>query len=117
MPDKISQQAKGENITQVAGDLNIITIDINGEIDDAAKFIREGKCSEAINLLERSWRLYNDKMTARQKYRTQANIGHAYDQMEKFDDAARYWLKAFQYDPDYEEAQARQAGSHELSIQ
>ncbi|MCK5270328.1 MAG: hypothetical protein KAJ46_06070, partial [Sedimentisphaerales bacterium] len=108
MPDKISQKAKGENITQVAGDVNI-AIDINVEIDDAAKFIREGKCSEAINILERLWRHHNDKMTARQKYRTQANIGHAYDQIEEFDNAARYWLKAVQYDPDYEEAQARQA--------
>jgi len=113
MSDKVSQKAKGNDITQIAGDVNInINIDIDSEIDDAANFIRDSKPAEAINLLERLWRRHNDKMTDHQKYRTQANIGHAYEQLSKYDETARYWLKAFQYEPDYEGARARQAWAY-----
>lgn len=85
------------------------TFDIENEINDAATFLKEGKAAEAINLLERLWRKHNDKMSDRLKYRTQANIGAAYNQMDNFEEAARYWLIAYQYEKNYEEAQARQA--------
>jgi tetratricopeptide (TPR) repeat protein len=109
MPDKLSQKAEGDGNIQIGGDVIINTVDYTCEIDEATKLIKDSKHDEAINLLERIWLKYNDKMTPRQKYRTQANIGHAYDQLGKYEDASRYWLKAFQYDPDYEEAQARKA--------
>jgi len=112
MSKKISQKlVKGDHNTLVAGDMNI-NIDITGEIDNAATFIKEGKAEGAINLLERLWQKYSDKMTAREKYRTQANIGHAYNLLEKFEETAKYWFRAVQFDPDYEEAQSRQAWAY-----
>ena len=99
-------------MTEIIGMDIISAIDIDSEIEDAKSFMKVGKTAEAINLLERLWRKYEDIMTARQKYRTQANIGHAYNQMERYDEAARYWLRAVQYEPDYEEAQARQAWAY-----
>ena len=102
----VKQSAKGNKITQVAGNATIINIDIDSEISSAAEFLRKAKPVEAINLLERLW---SREMTPRQKYRVKANIGHAYDQLRKYEDAARYWLEAAQYEPDYEEALARKA--------
>jgi len=48
-------------------------------------------------------------MTGNQKYRTRANIGHAYLALEQDEKAAHCFLYAKQYDPENEKARAREA--------
>lgn len=99
---------------------------INAEIENAVHLLEEQKTSDALVLLQRLWLQKNHLMSNRQKYRTKANIGHAYDHLEKPRQAIDCFLEAKQYDPKYEKARAREAlaylymgnikRAHELSI-
>ena len=86
-----------------------VRIELTAEIDNAVQMLKKHKYLESIALLDRLWLQHNDVMSPRQKYRIKANMGHAYDGLAKWKDAARYFLDALQYDPEYEAARAREA--------
>jgi len=99
---------------------------IDAEIENAVHLMEEQKTSEALVLLQRLWSQKNHIMSNRQKYRTKANIGHAYDHLEQQKQAIDCFLEAKQYDPKNEKARAREAlaylylgnikRAHELAI-
>lgn len=89
--------------------INNYEIDITNEIDEATRLIKNAQYSDAIGVLKRLWHKYNDKMSDREKYRTQANIGHAYEGLDDYENTVKYWIDAVRYEPDYHEAKARQA--------
>lgn len=95
-------------ITEIAMDL-FHGLNIETEINSAADILRNREAKQALRIFERLWQGHNEKMTPREKYRTKANIGHAYEQLGKYEKAAEYWLDAKQYDPTYEKARAREA--------
>jgi tetratricopeptide (TPR) repeat protein len=97
------------SITEIIGMDIISSIDIVTEIEDGVKLIQEGEVKSALLLLGRLWAKHSDKMSGREKYRTRANIGHAYDQIGEYQKAAESWLEAKQYDPNYEAAREREA--------
>ena len=88
------------------------TVEINSEIDYAASLLKESKAHEARALLERLWSQHNDKMSPRQRFRVQANIGHSYQAAGEWQEAAQYFLKAKQHDPTYEKASVLEALAH-----
>ncbi len=91
-------------------ELNIgVTVHLEAEIDNAARLLTDDKPQEACALLSRLWEQYGHDMNGHQKYRTLANIGHAYEQFDERQKAAEYFLKAKQYDPENEKARAREA--------
>ena len=85
------------------------TVEITAEIDFATSLLKESKPLEAMVVLERIWSQHNDKMTKRQRFRVQANIGHSYQELNDFQAAARQFLKAKQHDPSFERARALEA--------
>lgn len=85
------------------------TISLQAEIDNAARLLNDNKHTEAMCLLERLWEQHRHVMTGHQKYRTRANIGHAYDQLDQRQRAAECFLVAKQFDPENEKARAREA--------
>lgn len=95
-------------ITEIAMDL-FHGLNIETEINSAVDILRNREAKQALRIFERLWQGHNEKMTPREKYRTKANIGHAYEQLGKYEKAAEYWLDAKQYDPTYEKARAREA--------
>lgn len=106
----VKQAAKGENIQQVAGNLIIKSSeDIQSTFEDAAKLINEGSAKVAEVLLERLWRLHNDKMTPRQKSNCWRLLGCSCDRQDKMNDAGKYFLKAKDYDPEWEKARVFEA--------
>ena len=86
-----------------------VTVHLEDEIENAARLLNENKPQEALILLERLWERHSHEMTGHQKYRTRANIGHAYDRLDQRQKAAECFLEAKQYDPDSEKARAREA--------
>ncbi len=97
------------DISEIIGlDLGV-TVHLQSEIESTAQLLKEHKSSEALVLLERLWEQYNSAMTGNQKYRTRANIGHAYLAQDQYEKAAHCFLKAKQYDPENERARAREA--------
>ena len=107
---KIKQNITGNNNIVAGGNIVYPSLeDIDTANDDAAKLITEGKPTAGLSVLELLWKRHTDKMTGRQKYRTKANIGHAYEALGEYEKAADRFLTAYQYDKQYEKARARQA--------
>ena len=97
------------DISQIIGmDLGV-TVHLQSEIENAAQLLKKHKSPEALVLLERLWEQHSSAMTGNQKYRTRANIGHAYLALEQHEKAAHCFLEAIQYDPQDEKARAREA--------
>jgi tetratricopeptide (TPR) repeat protein len=105
---KIEQSAVGNNIVQVAGDY-IDLVSVDRTLDGAQERLQAGEYVAGLRMAENIWRLAESKMIPRQRYRTKALMGHAFDGMEKMDKAAECWLEAKDYDPAYERARAHEA--------
>lgn len=82
---------------------------IDGTLDEISKLNTEGELQASIAIAQRLWNHHQDKMSPRQKYRTKAMIGHAYDWQDNYKKAAELFLEAKTYDPEYEGARAREA--------
>lgn len=101
------QVAKGQNITQVMGDLVVKgSADIQGYFETAANLINTGESRTGQVLLENLWKLHNDKMTPRQKSNCKRLIGCSYDRQDKSEQAGKYFLEAKDHDPEWEKARA-----------
>ncbi|MHC4617287.1 MAG: tetratricopeptide repeat protein [Planctomycetota bacterium] len=85
------------------------TVHLEAEIDNAVRLLNEDKHQDALVLLNRLWEQQSHAMTRHQKYRTRANIGHAYDGLGQRKEAAECFLEAKQFDPEHEKARAREA--------
>lgn len=79
------------------------------EIEYAADLLRGEKTRQALSFLQRLWDGHSNEMSPWEKYRTKANIGHAYERLGKYEKAAESWLEAKQYVPSHEKARAREA--------
>lgn len=88
------------------------TLEITAEIDHAKDLVKGSRPLEARAILEHLWSQHNDMMSARQRFRVQANIGHSYQAQAQWEEAARCFLKAKQYDPMYEKARELEALAH-----
>ena len=82
------------------------------EIDQARDFLLKRQPDTAIALLEHLKSEKWDKLTEREKYRVEANIGHAYRQKGHLHDAANQFLKGVAYQPDDENAQCLKVEAH-----
>jgi len=76
----------------------------HAEIDRAAQCLKEKKPEAALVLLESLCREHWDRMTNRERFRVEANVGHAYMRQGKYEDAAKQFLRARQHQPDDEDA-------------
>lgn len=103
----VKQTAKGDHITQVAGDLIVkVPEDIQSVFDESAELINKGKAETAQVLLERTWRHHNDAMSHRQKSNCWRLLGCALDRQDKTEEAGKYFLQAKDLDPTWEKARA-----------
>jgi tetratricopeptide (TPR) repeat protein len=109
---KITEKILGFNKTHVSNIIGLdlgATVHLQAEIENAAQLLTDHKPLEALVLLERLWEQHSTVMTGNQKYRTRANIGHAYLALELHEKAAHCFLEAKQYDSENEKARAREA--------
>jgi len=84
------------------------------EIDAAANYLKEGKPETALDLLEKLETDALGQMTAREKYRVRANIGHAQRLLGRPKEAAESYLVAKQYQPDVEDARWLESMAYSL---
>jgi tetratricopeptide (TPR) repeat protein len=84
-------------------------IQLESEINNATQFLNKDEPQNALVLLMRWWEQYNNYMSAHQKFRTKANIGHAYAALGNFEKAAEYMLEAKSCNPEHEKARAIEA--------
>jgi len=97
------------DISQIIGlDLGV-TVHLQADIENANRLLKERKSTEALVLLERLWEQHSTVLTGNQKYRTRANIGHAFLAQDQHEKAAYCFLEAIQYDQVNEKARAREA--------
>jgi len=82
------------------------------EIDVAVGYLKKQQADIAIEKLESLRRNHWDELKPREKYRTLANIGHAYDQQEQYEKGADYYIKAYDWQKEDEEAMALNAAAH-----
>lgn len=82
---------------------------LNAEIDVARDYTLQGKPRIAIAFLDHLWRRNVDKMSPREKFRVQANLGHAYDALGERAKVAEHFFKAKGFLPDDEHAQSLEA--------
>ena len=109
---KITEKILGFNETDISNIIGLdlgATVHLQAEIENAAQMLTDHKPLEALVLLERLWEQHSTVMIGNQKYRTRANIGHAYLALEQHEKAAHCFLEAKQYDPENEKARAREA--------
>ena len=109
---KITERILRLNETDISNIIGLdlgATVHLQAEIDNAAQLLTDHKALEALVLLERLWDQHSAVMSGNQKYRTRANIGHAYLALEQHEKAAHCFIKAKQYDPENEKARAREA--------
>jgi len=109
---KITEKILGFNERDIGSILELdlgVTVHLQAEIENAARLLNENQPLEALILLERLWEQYKHVMTGHQKYRTRANMGHAYDRLDQRQRAAECFLEAKQFDPENEKARAREA--------
>lgn len=85
------------------------TPDANAEIDVAAGRLKAGEPDIAIHMLEELRRKRWDTLSAREKYRTAANMGHALERKGEFKKSAKYYLEAKEHQPQDEKARAMEA--------
>jgi len=109
---KITEKILGFNETDISNIIGLdlgATVHLQAEIENASQLLTDHKTLEALVLLERLWKQYSTVMTGNQKYRTRANIGHAYLALEQHEKAAHCFIEAKQYDRENEKARAREA--------
>ena len=82
---------------------------LNAEIDVARDYTRNGEPRIAIAFLEKLWQRSLNQMSAHERFRVQANLGHAYDALGEHAKAAEYFFKAKSHEPDEEQAQSLEA--------
>lgn len=81
----------------------------HGKIDEAAKHIGEGRPDLTIKLLERLRRERWDQLSNRERYRIIANLGNAKLAQRETEDAAKFYIRTVEYQPQDEDARAYQA--------
>jgi tetratricopeptide (TPR) repeat protein/transcription elongation GreA/GreB family factor len=109
---KITEKILGFNETDISNIIGLdlgATVHLQAEIENASQLLTDHKPLEALILLARLWEQQSTVMTGNQKYRTRANIGHAYLALEQHEKTAHCFLEAIQYDPENEKARAREA--------
>ena len=108
-------------IGDVTGDGNQISIvnnsgetDFNAKIDQAAAFLKERKPDIVIVLLNQLRRDCWDRLNDREKYRVEANLGHAHHQKDEADSAAKHFLEARSHQPNDSDAAGLEAIAYHL---
>ncbi|HSK74736.1 MAG TPA: tetratricopeptide repeat protein, partial [Pyrinomonadaceae bacterium] len=83
-----------------------ITLDsiYQGQIDNARDLVNNFQLAEAISILNNIKSSIWNTASSIVKFRLLANLGWASYQLEDFDEAARYFIEAFQYNSDDEKA-------------
>lgn len=76
----------------------------HAEIDRAGECLRERKPEAALVLLDDLRKRHWSDMDERERFRLEANTGHAYMRQGKHEDAARQFLRARVHQPDDEDA-------------
>ena len=109
----VKQTAKGEHITQVAGDMIVnLPEDTQSIFDESAELINKGKADAAQVLLERTWKRQSENMTSQQKSNCRRLLGCAFDRQDKMEDAGRCFLEAKELAPAWEKAQVCESLAH-----
>ncbi|CAD79080.1 hypothetical protein RB11367 [Rhodopirellula baltica SH 1] len=117
----IGHQSQSVVVGDVTGDGNSVTIvnrasdaDFNAKIDQCAGYLKERKPDIAIVLLNQIRRDSWDQLTAREKYRVEANLGHAHNQKDELETAAKHFLEARRYQPNESDAAGLEAIAYHL---
>lgn len=80
----------------------------------SAGYLKERKPDIAIVLLNQIRRDSWDQLTAREKYRVEANLGHAHNQKDELETAAKHFLEARRYQPNESDAAGLEAIAYHL---
>lgn len=83
--------------------------DAHAEIEAACKHLTGGDLSVAIYLLEDLKKRRGDKLSPREKYRVEANIGLAMERKGEFKKAAQHYIEAQRHQPQEDRARALEA--------
>jgi tetratricopeptide (TPR) repeat protein len=83
--------------------------DAHSEIEAACKHLTGGDLSVAIYLLEDLKKRRGDKLSPREKYRVEANIGLAMERKGEFKKAAQHYIEAQRHQPQEDRARALEA--------
>ncbi|MFC1596550.1 hypothetical protein ACFL5Q_01200 [Planctomycetota bacterium] len=86
----------------------------HSDIDAAVAYTQQGQPDVALAQLERLRKHYWDRLSARERFRVVANIGHAYDAKEEHIEAARHFIESQQFQPDDEQARCLAAIGHAM---
>lgn len=85
--------------------------ELDAEIDKACELMKNDKISQAIDQLEGLRKKRWDLLDSRQKYRVLANLGHSEHRRDSYEEAAKYWVEAYEFQPNDADAQAFKAAA------
>jgi tetratricopeptide (TPR) repeat protein len=98
-----------EDVARLFQTVGVGPTDAHAEIETACTHLTGGDLNIAIYLLsdlkKRKW----DKLSAREKYRVEANIGQAMERKGQFQQAAHHYIEAQRYQPQEDRARALEA--------
>lgn len=105
----VNVQQQSVNVEELVRAIRTTVIDANAEIDAACGRMNAGELDIAIHILEdmrcKRW----DELKPRERYRVEANIGHALERKGEFREAAKHYLEAKKHQPQEEKARAFEA--------
>ncbi|HBJ33554.1 MAG TPA: hypothetical protein DDZ51_02100, partial [Planctomycetaceae bacterium] len=114
-------QSQSVVIGDISGDGNRFTIvnessesDFNAKIDQATAYLKERKPDIVIVLLNQMRREAWDRLNQRERYRLEASLGHAHNQKDEFETAAKHFLEARNYQPNDSDAAGLEAIAYHL---
>lgn len=102
-------QNQAPSIEDMARLFRTTLTDANAEIDAACGRMNAGELDVAIHILEDMRRKRWDDLKPRERYRVEANLGHAMERKGEFRKAARHYLEAKKHQPHDEKARAFEA--------
>ncbi len=88
--------------------------DVDSEIDEAFRYVNEGRPDIAIKILSKLKRKYWDRLSPRQRYRVLANLGTAMLANGKPEEAGRFYIQAAKHQPTDEDGRAFEAHGYLL---
>lgn len=100
------QQHHGATIEDIAKLIRTTAPDANAEIDMACARMNAGDLTIAIHILEDLRKKRWDGLSPREKYRVEANTGHALERKGEFKKAAHHYMEAKRHQPHDENARA-----------
>ena len=90
------------------------TGDYHSEIDSAVAYTQQGSPDVALAQLEQLRKQRWDQLSARERFRVVANIGHAHNAKDQYSKAARHFIDCQQYQPEDEQARCLAAIGHAI---